>query len=138
MRCCGLTQRYQSKIYKAGSANAPVEGLRFLRLLGAPTDSSNDVSKEMKSSITQIIKFRDMAVHPSLELKNAVLRPDISVGVDWRFSAFRFENARNCLDSTLKIFIFLYEYPRSIKANDGAMKNIFLALQELGVVRLNH
>lgn len=98
---------------------------------------SNDISKQFKSAITQIIKFRDMAVHPSLELKNAVLRPEISVGVDWRFSAFRFENAKNCLESTLNIFIYLYEHPRLIKANNEAMQNIFLALQELGVVRLN-
>lgn len=112
-------------------------GAQIFEIIRRSYRLSNDSSKQIKASIAQIIKLRDMAVHPSLELKNAVLRPEISVGVDWRFSAFRFENAKNCLESTLNIFAYLYEHPRQIKANSAAMENIFRALYELEVVRKN-
>jgi hypothetical protein len=37
----------------------------------------NEHVKELKKAITEIIKFRDMAVHPTLELKNAHSRADL-------------------------------------------------------------
>lgn len=93
--------------------------------------------KEFKNSITQIIKFRDMAVHPTNKLKNTCVRPDISVGVDWKFSAYKFTNASNCFESTMKMFIYLYEnkcYEQSINVS---IENIFKSLVELKVVTLN-
>lgn len=109
-------------------------GAQIFEIIRRSYRLSNDASKKIKLAASQIIKLRDMAVHPSLELKNTVLRPEISVGVDWKFSAFRFENAKNCLESTLKIFIHLYKHPRQIKANSTAMENIFEALYELAVI----
>lgn len=112
-------------------------GAQIFEIIRRSYRLSNDASKQIKIAISQIIKLRDMAVHPSLELKNTVLRPEISVGVDWRFSAFSFENAKNCLESTLKIFIHLHEHPRQIKSNSTAMENIFQALYELAVIQPN-
>lgn len=93
--------------------------------------------KEFKRGITEIIKFRDMAVHPTSELKNACTRPDISVGVDWKFSAYKFTNASNCFESTMKMFIYLHENKCKEESVNVGIANIFLALQELGVVKLN-
>lgn len=92
---------------------------------------------EFKRSISQIIKFRDLGVHPSLELKNSCTRPDLSLDVDWKFSAYRFSNANNCFESTMKMMIHLLGRTCSEEKVDAAMKNIFLALQELGVVETN-
>lgn len=78
-----------------------------------------------------------MAVHPANELKNAMTRPDISVGVDWKFSAYKFQNASNCFESTIKMLVYLYENKCKEESVNVSIENIFLALQELGVVKLN-
>jgi len=117
--------------------NRTSRGAQIFEIIRRSYRLNNEISKKFKASIRQIIKLRDMAVHPSLELKNAILRPDISVGVDWRFGAFCFNNAKSCFESTINMLAFLYEHPRSTQANNEAMVNIFLSLQELGVVRIN-
>lgn len=92
----------------------------------------NDVVKDFRSSISEIIKFRDMAVHPSLELKNACMRDDLSVAVDWKFVVFRFSTASNCLCYTLKILLYL-RHKRANESVNTKVDNLFLALEELGI-----
>jgi len=93
--------------------------------------------KEFKKAITETIKFRDMAVHPSLELKNALSRPDLEVEVDWKFSAYRFANASTCFNTTMQIFIFAHQNKNLDEKLSTAFNNIFEALEELGVVKTN-
>lgn len=78
-----------------------------------------------------------MAVHPSLELKNACSRPDISVGVDWKFSAYRYSNAVWCLTSTINMIVYLYEHRSGREEADKSISNIIEALEELNVVHKN-
>lgn len=49
--------------------------------------------KVLRDYLKQIYHFRDQAVHPSSEAKEAILHPEIKVGVEWRFVTFRYENA---------------------------------------------
>ncbi len=98
--------------------------------------NGNDL-RECTKLISDTIKFRDMGVHPSLELKNSCTRPDLSVGVDWKFSAYRFSNARNCFESTLKMMGHLFEKGCQEEKVAEGMKNIFSALQELGVIKIS-
>lgn len=97
----------------------------------------NEQVKDVKKAITEIVKFRDMAVHPTLELKNALTRPDLNVAVDWKFSAYRFANAQACFNTTMQIFIFAYQKMNLEEKLVSALKNIFDALEELGVVKIN-
>lgn len=127
--------RISEQDIKAWKHKRTSRGAQIFEIIRRSYRLSNETSKQIKALISQIIKMRDMAVHPSLELKNVAFRPEISVGVDWRFSLFRFENAKACLESTLDIFIHLHEHPRQIKANSVTMENIFRALYELDVVR---
>jgi hypothetical protein len=94
---------------------------------------NNNVFKEFRDSIIQIIKFRDMAVHPSLELKNACNRDDLPIAVDWKFSAFRFSNASVCLISTVNILLYLHNCKSANESVNTQIDNLVLALQELGV-----
>jgi hypothetical protein len=55
---------------------------------------------EMRSRIVQLFRLRDWAVHPGSRFREAVLRPDIDVGVDWHFSTFRAENAATAVAMT--------------------------------------
>jgi len=94
---------------------------------------NNNVFKEFRDLITQIIKFRDRAVHPSLELKNACNRDDLPIAVDWKFSAFRFSNASACLISTVNILVYLHNSKCTNNSVNTQLDNLVLALQELGV-----
>jgi hypothetical protein len=96
-----------------------------------------DILKSYKQNIGQIIKFRDQAVHPSLELRNACDRPDIPVGVDWKFSAYRYSNAEWCLTNAINMICYLFEHNTSNPEIDSHIANIIEAMIELKVVKKN-
>lgn len=48
----------------------------------------------LRNNLQQIFKFRDLAVHPSGNATAPVLHPELGTGVEWRFGAFRADNAR--------------------------------------------
>jgi hypothetical protein len=93
-----------------------------------------NVSAEFKQNIGEILKYRDMAVHPSLELKQTCVRPDVPVGVDWKFSAYKYSNAAKCFEFTMKMLLHLYEKKSGNKECDQQMENIVKALEQLKVV----
>jgi len=96
-----------------------------------------DLADEFQKNITEIIKCRDMAVHPSTELKQACRRPDVPVGVDWKFSMYRYENSLNCFSTTMNMLTYLFENKSKSPVVNDQINNIFLALQEMGVVEIN-
>ena len=97
---------------------------------------NGDTLRDFKSCLSKIFEYRDKAVHPSLELKNAEARPDIPVGVDWKFSVYRYSNARWCLTNSINMIAYLYEHKSGIKEVDESLVNIVDALEELGVVQI--
>jgi hypothetical protein len=98
---------------------------------------NNAMSKAFNLNIDSIVKFRDQAVHPTHEIKRACTRPDVPVGVDWRFSAYRHHNASIAFQRTIEMFIHLYEKGSPDVAVKENMQNIFKSLTELGVVSVN-
>jgi hypothetical protein len=91
-------------------------------------------SDGFKKHIEQIINLRDQAVHPSLELRRTCTRPDIPVGVDWKFSAYRYDNASICFQATMNMLIHVYEKRSGVDDLDSQMDNVFNALEELKVI----
>ena len=94
-------------------------------------------TRQFKQNISEILKYRDMAVHPSLELKQACSRPDIPVGVDWKFSAYKYSNAARCFRATMEMLLHLYERKSGISDVDQQMANVVKALVQLKVVTWN-
>jgi hypothetical protein len=47
----------------------------------------------LRNCLKEILKFRDLAVHPSGNIRAPVLHPELQTGVEWRFTVFRAENA---------------------------------------------
>lgn len=94
----------------------------------------NTNSESFRKHISQIINLRDQAVHPSLELKRTCTRPDIPVGVDWKFSAYRHDNAHICFQATMHMLIHVYERRSAIGELDSQMDSVFDALEELKVI----
>ena len=96
-----------------------------------------EIFKAFKHNIKSIIEYRDQAVHPTHEIKQSCTRPDIPVGLDWRFSAYRYHNGDICYRRTMEMFIHLYEKKASEEKVNENMQNIFKALKELGLVSEN-
>ena len=92
---------------------------------------------QFKQNISEILKYRDMAVHPSLELKQACSRPEIPVGVDWKFSAYKYSNAAKCFRATMEMILHLHERKSGISDVDQQMANVVKALVQLKVVTWN-
>lgn len=118
-------------------ANRTGRGAQIFEVVRRVLKPENKHVKELKKAITDIIKFRDMAVHPTLELKNTLSRPDLDVAVDWKFSAYRFSNAWACFNTTKQIILFAHQQEHLDQKLILAFKNIFEALEELGVERKN-
>ncbi|QDF98473.1 hypothetical protein CJ010_19000 [Azoarcus sp. DD4] len=118
-------------------ANRTGRGAQIFEVFRRVLKPENKHVKEFKKAITDIIKFRDMAVHPTLELKNALSRPDLDVAVDWKFSAYRFSNAWACFNTTTQVLLFAHQREHLDQRLVVAFKSIFEALEELGVVRTN-
>lgn len=94
-----------------------------------------DTAEKFKKHIEEIVEFRDRAVHPSLELRQICTRSDIPVGVDWKFSAYRYTNSRMCFHVTMMMLIYLYEKRSGIADLDDQINHVFDALEELKVIR---
>jgi hypothetical protein len=98
---------------------------------------NNETFKGFRKNIKSIINFRDQAVHPDNSIKRSCNRPDIPVGVDWRFSAYRYENAAICYRQTMEMLIYLYEKKSGNTPVDSEMEHIFKSLMELGLISKN-
>jgi hypothetical protein len=97
----------------------------------------NHFVKGAKVNIRSIMEYRDKVVHPSHEVQHTCTRPDIPVGVDWRFSAYKYSNALIAYQKTMELLILLYEKKTTIEKVNEHMENIFESLVELGLVSKN-
>jgi hypothetical protein len=113
---------------RTGRAKQILEVIRRVYRL----DNTN--TKGFGMHIEEIIQFRDRAVHPSLDLQRTCTRPDVPVGVDWKFAAYRFTNSQICFEATMRMLIHLYEKASGIVELDAQFDTIFEALEELKLI----
>ncbi len=95
---------------------------------------NNQKFKAYRDNIKSIIDFRDKAVHPDNSINQSCNRPDIPVGVDWRFSAYRYDNAIICYKRTMEMILHLCEKKSGIDQVDQEMENVVKALTELKLI----
>lgn len=92
------------------------------------------LSKEETSSLQKIVKeifdLRDKAVHPSHQIQNAMSRADLPVGVDWRFAAYRFDNAATAYNNTIQLLHFFMSRRSLDKKLGSALEALSGALME--------
>lgn len=58
----------------------------------------------LRSNLKELQRYRDMAVHPPAQIQEAIIHPELNVGVEWRFVYYRTENAElavNAMVATL-------------------------------------
>lgn len=67
----------------------------------------------MRGHLIELFKWRDWSVHPPAGFDKPVRYDELRVGTEWRFVAFRFENAKNCLALSLSLIAQLLTRPKS-------------------------
>lgn len=75
---------------------------------------SPEKTKELRKILSEMAKYRGWAVHPAAGQEAPVRHPELARGVEWRFVAFRFENARSTVRMALSVVDALvgHETPR--------------------------
>jgi hypothetical protein len=122
---------------QAWRTNGTARDRQILEVIRRVYKLGNEVTAQFGQNITEIVKYRDLAVHPSLELKRTCTRPDVPVGVDWKFAAYRYPNAASCFEVTMKTLLYLYERKTENDDSNQRMDNIVKALVQLQVVTRN-
>lgn len=67
---------------------------------------------KVREALKEIYRFRDLAVHPDPKLAQPLKHPDLSVGTEWRFVYYRFENAKGLVNVSLSLIIQLLNSPK--------------------------
>lgn len=98
---------------------------------------NNQVVSDLSKSIKYFFELRDKAVHPSQKLEHACQKVGVPVGVDWRFSAYSYDNAKACFTNTINIIAFLFDSKTGRQEVDAEVTNIVEALVELRIISVN-
>jgi hypothetical protein len=53
----------------------------------------------LRSTLKEVYRIRDLAVHPSGKIEAPVLHPELDLGVEWRFAYFRASNAEQVVNA---------------------------------------
>ena len=119
---------------KAWKTNRTARANQIVEVIRRVFKLNPQMTAAFQKNISQILKFRNKGVHPSLELKRACARPDVPVGVDWNFSAYKYANARICFEQTMYMIIHLYERRSESDDVNDLLDNVVQALEQLKVV----
>ena len=68
----------------------------------------------MKRVLKSLFTFRGWAVHPPADFREAILHPDIAVGVDQRYVQFRSANADMAMSGGLEVALRILSQPRDL------------------------
>jgi len=81
---------------------------------------NNDNTRKVRKVLKEIYKFRDWAVHPPNDQRKPILDNELNKLVEWRFVAFNYANAKECLRLMLRLIYQLLN--KSNLSNKKIMK----------------
>jgi hypothetical protein len=81
----------------------------------------------LRQNLKEIYRLRDLAVHPSGDIKAPILHPEINVGVEWRFVYFRAQNAELAVNAATWI---LWGLAHGGKPKDGKVVEYMAGLHQ--------
>jgi hypothetical protein len=67
---------------------------------------------KVREVLSEIYRFRDLAVHPDPKLVQPLAHPDLKVGTEWRFVYFRYDNAKPLVTVALSMVVQLLKLPK--------------------------
>lgn len=124
-----------SEVIEGWQKNRTSRAKKIIEVIRRTYKLKPNILKDFSACIKEIMKHRDSAVHPSLELKNSCYRDDIDVYVDWKFATYQYPNVKRLLINTINMIGYLYENKSGIKEIDASIANIIDAIQELKIVK---
>jgi hypothetical protein len=74
---------------------------------------------QIAAALRELYKFRDWSVHPSAKFTAPVRHPDVPSLVEWRYVAFRFENALGAVRIALSMLVQLPGFVRQPQSAVG-------------------
>jgi hypothetical protein len=66
----------------------------------------------IKNGLKEVLEWRDRSVHPSAEAARPIAYPELGVGTEWRFVAYRHYNAQRAMNFVLSLIPQLLADPR--------------------------
>ena len=63
--------------------------------------------KTLRQNLKEIYRYRDLAVHPSGIVQEAIHHPELQVGTEWRYVYFRASNAVLCVSCSAAMIVDL-------------------------------
>ena len=129
-----LLQPYAKLSYTEKKTKRPAQIAETIKRVYKVT---NVQMAELKQKIEDILSYRGKVAHPSFKLQRACDREDISVGVDWKFSLYRYSNARQCFLTTMKPVGHFCERKSGVRDVDDEMGRIADALVHLNLIKRN-
>lgn len=86
----------------------------------------------LRRNLKEIYRLRDLAVPPSGKIQATLLHPEIDLGVEWRFTHFRAQNAELIVHATTEM---LWELASNGKPTNNNIKEYMVILRrQLAVV----
>jgi hypothetical protein len=61
----------------------------------------------LRQNLSEIFRFRDLAIDPSGRMDAQILHPELGIGVEWRFAYFRYQNALLIVKATVRLIVEL-------------------------------
>lgn len=77
----------------------------------------NDGAKQLHRSVAEVFRFRDWAVHPPADFREPIPHDMLDSSVEWRFVAFRAENACRAVGAVTSIIAQCVHEPRRQNAD---------------------
>lgn len=94
------------------TANRTPRPARICWVIHRAARMTNAEMKTVRTGVGSTFKYRNWAVHPPHEFRQAVIHPDLGSGVDWRFVAFRASNSHNIVTATFGALLRTFDNPR--------------------------
>lgn len=103
-----LPQGLEKAWRKNGTPRAP----RVFELLKRSFRLNPASFAKLNEMLRNLYRYRNWAVHPQSEYQAPVSHPVLNVGIEWRFVAFRYENADALTRFTREVFLACLEAPK--------------------------
>ncbi len=85
--------------------------------------------QQVRATLKEVMRFRDWAVHPPAKIGAPVFHPELNKSTEWRFVAYRFQNAKSAVNVVLSLVAQLVtkpkeKYPRLQQYCDGLRRSM--------------
>jgi hypothetical protein len=86
--------------------------IRIAEIISRTLSLSSNATKALHQNLSEILRFRDLAVGATTKADILILHPELQTGVEWRFVYFRYENASMIVRATSRLIWELTAFGR--------------------------